>query len=61
MEEASNLKCYYAHSVEDAVRISREKSAKGDRVLFSPAFEAFGVDKSRTERGEKFVKAVRSL
>ena len=48
-------------SIEEAVRLSLEKSRKGDRVLFSPAFDAIGVDASRKERGERFVKAVRAL
>jgi len=30
-------------------------------VLYSPAFAAAGIDRSRAERGERFVKAVRGL
>lgn len=47
--------------LEEAVVIARENSKKGDRVLFSPACEAIGVDISRKERIERFVRAVRSL
>ncbi len=50
-----------AHSIEDAVKIAREHSGKGEAVLFSPGFEAYGVDVSRRSRSEKFVKAVRAL
>ena len=50
-----------APSVEEAVRIASEKAQKGDRVIFSPGFEAGGMDRSRKERGERFVRAVRAL
>ena len=48
-------------SIEEAARMALESAHKGDRVLFSPGFEAGGIDGSRKERGERFVKAVRSL
>jgi len=48
-------------SVEEAVRSAMDHARKGDKVLYSPAFEAGGVDGSRRERGEKFVRAVRAL
>jgi UDP-N-acetylmuramoylalanine-D-glutamate ligase len=50
-----------APSIEEAARLAMETAKKGDRVLFSPGFEAYGFDGSRRERGERFVKAVRSL
>ena len=52
---------HFAHAIEDAVVFARDKAGKGDRVLFSPGFEACGVEKSWMERGDKFVKAVRGL
>jgi UDP-N-acetylmuramoylalanine--D-glutamate ligase len=48
-------------SIDEAVRTAFECSQKGDRVLFSPGFDAGGVEGSRVERGEKFVRAVRGL
>lgn len=48
-------------SVEEAVTVAMEHAQKGDKVLFSPAFEVGGFDNSRKERGERFVKAVRGL
>ena len=48
-------------SIEEAVTRAMEKSVKGGRVLFSPGFGAGGLDQSRKERGEKFVRAVRGL
>ncbi len=50
-----------APSVEEAVRLARDHAHAGDRVLFSPAFAAAGLDASRALRGERFVRAVRSL
>jgi len=50
-----------APSIEEAARLAMENAKKGDRVLFSPGFEAYGFDGSRRERGERFVRAVRSL
>ena len=48
-------------SVEEAVRTALEIATKGDCVLFSPGFAACGLDASRKERGERFVRAVRGL
>lgn len=60
-KSAESLPFHYAHTIESAVKMARESAHRGDKVLFSPAFEAYGVEKSRAERGEKFVKAVREL
>ncbi len=61
LSKVEGVVTYSATSVEDAVTIASEHSQKGDRVIFSPGFEAGGFDKSRDERGERFVKAVRGL
>ncbi len=61
LDEISDIKIIQAMTLEEAVIKADEVSIKGDRVLFSPAFDAVGVDISRKERGEKFVKAVRGL
>jgi UDP-N-acetylmuramoylalanine-D-glutamate ligase len=50
-----------APSLEDAVIMSMGMSEKGDKVLFSPGFDAGGLDKSREERGKRFVSAVRAI
>ena len=52
---------YSVSSIEESARLAFEKSEKGDRILFSPGFEARGMDSSRKDRGERFVKAVRAL
>ena len=59
--EIKDLPCYFSQSVLDAVEIAREHAGKGDRVIFSPGFEARGYDKTRKARGDTFVKAVRGL
>jgi len=61
LREINNLVVESAPSLEEAVRIAFEHARKGDRVLFSPGFDAGGFDRSRKERGERFVKAVRGL
>lgn len=56
-----HLKCLSAPSVESAVKMARAEAGQGDRVLYSPAFAAAGIDSSRALRGERYVKAVRGL
>lgn len=48
-------------SIDEAVRTAFECAQKGDRVLFSPGFDGGGVEGSKIERGERFVRAVRGL
>ncbi len=50
-----------APNIEEAVRIAFDHSKKGDRIIFSPGFEAIGIDNSRKERGDRFVKSVRAI
>jgi UDP-N-acetylmuramoylalanine--D-glutamate ligase len=50
-----------APSIEEAARLALDNSRKGDKIIFSPGFEAAGIDRSRLERGERFVRAVRAL
>jgi UDP-N-acetylmuramoylalanine--D-glutamate ligase len=57
----SDITVLQALTLEDAVKIGKDIAKKGEIVLFSPGFDAVGVDISRKERGEKFVKAVRGI
>ncbi len=50
-----------APSIESAVVWISEHASRGDKILFSPGFDAGGVDGSKKERGERFVRAVRGL
>ncbi len=56
-----DITCLSAPSIEIAVKLARAETKSGDRILYSPAFAAAGLDRSRAERGERFVKAVRGL
>jgi UDP-N-acetylmuramoylalanine--D-glutamate ligase len=56
-----NINIKSAPSIEEAVQTAVESVNKGDIVLFSPGFDSLGIDGSRKERGEKFVRAIRSL
>ncbi len=60
-QEIEGLTMHSAPTIEEAVRRASEYAKKGDRVLFSPGFDAGGVEGSKSERGEKFVRAVRGL
>ena len=61
IQKIDHIEILSAPSVEEAARLALEHSRKGDRVVFSPGFEALGIDRSRKERGERFVRAVRTL
>jgi UDP-N-acetylmuramoylalanine-D-glutamate ligase len=61
LRELEEVKVLSAPSIEEAVRLSLENSEKGDVVLFSPGFEAAGIDRTRAERGDRFVRAIRAL
>lgn len=55
----SSVKILHSKSVREAVNLAKEIAKKGDRVLFSPAFDIAGSFESREARGNEFVKAVR--
>ncbi len=61
LHDLDNTAVLSVPSIEEAVRQAFERAQKGDRIMFSPAFEAGGYDGSRAERGERFVRAVRAL
>lgn len=61
LSQINNVKIIAAPNIDEAVRLAAEQVKKGDRVLFSPGFEAGGLEGSKYERGQKFVKAVRGL
>ncbi len=56
-----NITVCSSPSVEEAANIANEHTHRGDRVIFSPGFQAVGADGSRKSRGERFIKAVRAL
>ena len=50
-----------ATNLSGAVREALDVAKKGDILLFSPAFASFGMFKNEFDRGEKFIKLIRSL
>lgn len=61
LDKLENVAVLSVPSTEEAVRVAMDNAKKGDIVLFSPAFPATGIDNSIRERGERFVRTVRSL
>jgi UDP-N-acetylmuramoylalanine--D-glutamate ligase len=53
--------CVFVNSLEEAVKLAREKAARGTSVLFSPGYASFDMFKNYEERGEKFKEIVKSL
>lgn len=60
-QDLPEIKVLAAPNLEEAMRLAKENAKIGEIVLYSPAFEAVGPDISRRERGEKFVRTLRSL
>jgi UDP-N-acetylmuramoylalanine--D-glutamate ligase len=56
-----NIDIKSASSIEESVQMAIESANKGDIVLFSPGFDSIGINGSRKERGDKFVRVVRGL
>jgi UDP-N-acetylmuramoylalanine--D-glutamate ligase len=56
-----NISFNQVYNLDEAVVKALELAKKGDRVVFSPGCEAIGIYSSRKERGEDFVRAVRSV
>lgn len=61
IREIEDIDFYNVLNLEQAVKKSSEIAIKGQIVLYSPGFDAVGVDISRKERGERFVRAVRNI
>jgi UDP-N-acetylmuramoylalanine--D-glutamate ligase len=61
IEALPDINFFQMPTLEEALICAKGIAKKEDIVLFSPGCEAVGVYNSRKERGEKFVKAVRTL
>lgn len=55
------VESYKAKNLKDAVKKAIQKAKKGDTILFSPAFASFGMFKNEYDRGDEFVKIIKSL
>ncbi|MEK9167754.1 MAG: UDP-N-acetylmuramoyl-L-alanine--D-glutamate ligase [Patescibacteria group bacterium] len=52
---------YIVGSMKEAVAAAQKNAQKGDTVLLSPGAASFGVFKNEFDRGDQFVKIVKSL
>lgn len=50
----------HAQSVRQSVDMAKDHARKGDNVIFSPGFAAGGFERSSSERGAAFMRAIRS-
>ena len=53
--------CYFASDMRSALQVSHSLALPGDMVLLSPACASFDMYRDYVQRGESFVKSVRSL
>jgi UDP-N-acetylmuramoylalanine--D-glutamate ligase len=61
IQKLDHISVCSAPSIEEATHLAMEHAKKGDRVIFSPGFAAVGFEGSWKGRGERFVRAVKSL
>ena len=54
----SNLKIFFAKSMEEAVKKAKENASEGDKIVLSPACASFGLYKNFEERGNHFKEIV---
>jgi UDP-N-acetylmuramoylalanine-D-glutamate ligase len=59
-KEMKDINIIAAPNIEEAVRLAIDNTNKGEKIVFSPGFGARG-DGTRRERGDRFVRAVKSL
>ncbi|MDP3726469.1 MAG: UDP-N-acetylmuramoyl-L-alanine--D-glutamate ligase [bacterium] len=52
---------FNATNLKKAIKKGMSVAEKGDVLLFSPAFASFGLFKNEFDRGEQFIKIIRSL
>jgi UDP-N-acetylmuramoylalanine--D-glutamate ligase len=55
------VESYKANNLKEAVKKAIKKAKKGDVILFSPAFSSFSQYNNEYERGDEFMKIVKSL
>jgi UDP-N-acetylmuramoylalanine--D-glutamate ligase len=54
-------KGYKAKDLKDAVKEAYSLAKAGDTILFSPAFTSFGMFNNEYDRGDKFMKIIKTL
>lgn len=61
LKELRNINFIQVFSLDEAIQEAKLIAKKGEIVIFSPGFDAVGIDISRKERGDKYIKLVKSL
>ncbi|MDD5571985.1 MAG: hypothetical protein PHD97_12615, partial [Bacteroidales bacterium] len=51
---------FYTETIEDAVKISKDNTKEDTICLLSPAAASYGMFKNFEDRGEQFIKLVKS-
>lgn len=57
----NNLDLVETHSIKEAVILAKQQALKGDVVLLSPACASFGMFVNEFDRGNQFIKIIKSL
>lgn len=60
-KNTKSLSVISAKNLKDAVTQALKMACPGDTILFSPGFASFGMFKNEYDRGDQFVKIVKSL
>ena len=61
IEKIKNFKVQGVSNLKTALIASLKIVKRGDLIVFSPGFASFGMFKNEFDRGEQFVRAVRTL
>jgi len=61
VKQGKELKIVIVDSMDLAVNTAHQEAVSGDVVLLSPACASFGMFKHEFDRGDQFIKAVKSL
>ena len=59
--QATKLPIYEKKNLKEITEKAFVLADKGDIILFSPAFTSFGMFNNEYDRGDKFMKIVKSL
>ena len=61
LNQQQKIKLLEANSMKEAVSLARQQAIKNDLILLSPACASFGMFNNEFDRGEQFVKIIKSL
>lgn len=61
VKQGKAMPIYHTKTMQESVKLAKEKSKQGDVVLLSPASASFDAFKNFADRGEKFKEFVKNL